>query len=97
MWEMEERVNNAETKISDLEKIIYWMASDVKNILKNLEITANMQEKVFRQEERQKVNEVRIKELEINLSKVNEKIYIWIWVISVLSFIVPIILSKFFK
>ena len=55
-----------------MEKMFYEIASDIKNISKNLEKSANMEEKVVRQEERQKVNEVRIKDLEINLTKINK-------------------------
>lgn len=91
---MEDRVKNLEDNSMNDRILFSGMASDIKNISKNIEKVLNMERDVTILNERQKVNEVRIKDLEINLTKINEKVYIFLWIISVLSFIIPIILKK---
>ena len=93
---MEDRVKSLEEKTNKIEVLFAQIAGDIKNIAKNLEKALNIEKIYIIQEEKTKVIESEIKEIKTNLSKVNEKIYIWTGIMTILAIIAPIILKKLF-
>ena len=61
---MQEKLDKLENSVSDLTKFFYEIASDLRSINTSIKKVLNIEERVIRQEERQKVNEKRIEKVE---------------------------------
>lgn len=98
---MEKRVQKLEDHFDDMQKALYEVLANVKAINANINKAIDMEEKVIRLEERQKMTNERLKIVETenkNLRKdmngINIKIAMYTGAIAIISFVVPYALNS---
>ena len=92
---MEKRIDKLEDNFDNMQKLLYKMSANIESINMNIWKAVNLEERVIRLDERQKVNEKRLEKIENrqdkfqnNINSINLKIAIASWWWAVMVFLI---------